>query len=69
MGRRIFFTGGSGNETVSANTPSRDLAKRFFLKVPFKREIGEYEGLLSNRKIRELLGFREEHDWRHYVML
>jgi hypothetical protein len=35
--------------------------------VPFTREIGKYEGLLSNRKIREVLGFKEEHDWRKYV--
>ncbi len=44
-----------------------ELAKRFFPNVPFTREIGEYEGLLSNRKIREVLGFKEEHDWRKYV--
>ncbi|MGO7164227.1 NAD(P)-dependent oxidoreductase, partial [Rhizobium johnstonii] len=43
------------------------LAKRFFPNVPFTHEIGEYEGLLSNRKIREVLGFKEEHDWRKYV--
>lgn len=64
LGYQVF---NAANDTVSANTPSRELAKRFFPNVPFKREIGEYEGLLSNRKIREVLGFREEHDWRKYV--
>jgi hypothetical protein len=29
--------------------------------------MGENEALFSNRKIREVLGFREEHDWRKYV--
>jgi nucleoside-diphosphate-sugar epimerase len=66
MGYQVF---NAANDAVSANTPSRELARRFFPNVPFKREIGEYEGLLSNRKIRELLGFREEHDWRNYVKL
>jgi hypothetical protein len=35
--------------------------------VPFTRDIETYESLLSNRKIREVLGFVEEHDWRRYV--
>ena len=64
MGYQVF---NATNDTVSANTPTRELARRFFPNVPFKREMGEYEGLLSNRKIREVLGFREEHDWRKYV--
>jgi hypothetical protein len=29
--------------------------------------MGENEALFSNRKIREVLGFNEEHDWRKYV--
>jgi hypothetical protein len=29
--------------------------------------MGEFEGPLSNRKIREVLGFEEQHDWRKYV--
>ena len=35
--------------------------------MPVTRELGENEALFSNRKIREVLGFREEHDWRQYV--
>jgi hypothetical protein len=31
------------------------------------RELSENEALFSNRKIREVLGFKEEHDWRKYV--
>lgn len=64
LGYEVF---NAANDTVSADTPSRDLAARFYPHVPFTREIGEFEGLFSNRKIREMLGFREEHDWRHYV--
>ncbi|MBB6483507.1 NAD(P)-dependent oxidoreductase [Rhizobium lusitanum] len=64
LGFQIF---NAANDTVSANTPSRELAARHYPNVPFTREIGEYEGLLSNRRIREVLGFKEEHDWRRYV--
>jgi nucleoside-diphosphate-sugar epimerase len=64
LGYQVF---NAANDTVSANTPSRELARRFFPNVPFKREIDEYEGLLSNRKIRDVLGFKEEHDWRNHV--
>ena len=42
-------------------------SERFFPGVPVTRELGENEALFSNRKIREVLGFREEHDWRKYV--
>jgi len=64
LGFQVF---NAANDTVSANTPSRELAAKHYPNVPFTREIGEYEGLLSNRKIREVLGFKEEHDWRRYV--
>ena len=29
--------------------------------------MGEYEALFSNKKIREVLGFKEEHPWRMNV--
>ena len=35
--------------------------------MPITREMGEFEAPLSNRKAREMLGFREAHDWRKYV--
>ena len=47
--------------------PTRELLERFYPGVPVTRELGEYEALFSNRKIREVLGFREEHNWRKYV--
>jgi nucleoside-diphosphate-sugar epimerase len=64
LGYQVF---NAANDSVSSNTPSRELAAKFFPKVPFAREIGKFEGLLSNKKIREVLGFKEEHDWRLYV--
>jgi nucleoside-diphosphate-sugar epimerase len=64
LGYQVF---NAANDTVSANTPSRELAQKFFPNVPFTRDIEKFEGLLSNKKIREVLGFKEEHNWRLYV--
>jgi len=47
--------------------PSKKLAETFFPGVPITRELGEHEALFSNLKIREVLGFKEEHNWRKYV--
>lgn len=64
LGYQVF---NAGNDTNGMNIPTAELAARFFPGVPVTRAMGENEALFSNRKIRELLGFREEHDWRQYV--
>ena len=64
LGYQVF---NAGNDTNGMNIPTADLIARFFPGVPVTRELGENEALFSNRKIRELLGFVEEHDWRRYV--
>jgi nucleoside-diphosphate-sugar epimerase len=64
LGFQVF---NAGNDTNSVNIPTREILERFFPNVPVTRELGENEALFSNRKIREVLGFREEHDWRRYV--
>jgi nucleoside-diphosphate-sugar epimerase len=55
------------NDTNSVPQPNAQLLAEFFAHVPLSRPVGEHESLLSNRKIREVLGFKEEHDWRKYV--
>ena len=64
LGFQVF---NAGNDTNGMNIPTAELAERFFPGVPLTREMGENEALFSNRKIREVLGFEEEHDWRKYV--
>jgi nucleoside-diphosphate-sugar epimerase len=64
LGYQVF---NAGNDTNGMNIPTRDLLARFFPGVPVTRELAEHEALFSNRRIREVLGFREEHDWRSYV--
>ncbi|MDV7145995.1 NAD(P)-dependent oxidoreductase [Tropicimonas sp. TH_r6] len=64
LGFQIF---NAGNDTNSVNLPAREIAERFFPGVPVAEDLGENEALYSNRKIRQMLGFREEHDWRNYI--
>jgi len=44
--------------------PSRELAARWFPATPVADDLGEFESLMSTRRIREHLGFVAEHDWR-----
>lgn len=55
------------NDETSSNLPTAELLRRFYPDVPVKGTLGEHETLLSNKKARDLLGFREEHPWRRYV--
>ena len=55
------------NDTITLNMPTREALAKLCPKTPVRREMGEFEAPLSNRKAREVLGFREAHDWRRYV--
>jgi nucleoside-diphosphate-sugar epimerase len=64
LGYQVF---NAANNDSSADLPTKELLKRFYPKVPLTREMGEYESLFSNKKLREVLGFKEEHPWRKNV--
>jgi len=64
LGYQIF---NAGNDHNGAIIPSMELAAKFFQGVPITSEMGEHEALFSNRKIREVLGFKEQHNWRKYL--
>jgi nucleoside-diphosphate-sugar epimerase len=64
LGFQIF---NAGNDHNGAIIPSKELAETFFHGVPITRELEEHEALFSNLKIKEVLGFKEEHNWRKYV--
>ncbi|WP_027232211.1 NAD(P)-dependent oxidoreductase [Phyllobacterium sp. UNC302MFCol5.2] len=55
------------NDTITATLPTQEFLAKYCPNVAITRELGEFEAPLSNRKTREVLGFREEHDWRKYV--
>lgn len=64
LGYQVF---NAGNDDNGAIIPSKELADKFFPNVPISRKLGEHEALFSNRKIREVLGFKEQHNWRKYL--
>jgi nucleoside-diphosphate-sugar epimerase len=64
LGYQVF---NAANDEVSSDIPTAELLRRFYPNVPVRRQLGEFETLLSNKKIREVLGFKEEHSWRKYV--
>ncbi len=64
LGWQVFNAANDSNAVPQTNP---ELLARFFPNVPLSRAVGPHEGLLSNRKIREVLGFKEQHDWRNYV--
>jgi len=55
------------NDTITAREPTRDFLGRWAPGTPVTGDLGEYQAPISNRKIREVLGFVEEHNWRRYV--
>jgi nucleoside-diphosphate-sugar epimerase len=57
------------NDTITTTVPTKEFLQKMCPNTPITREMGEWEGPLSNRKIREVLGFKEEHNWRKYVKL
>lgn len=61
LGFQVF---NATNNDCSSDLPTAELLRRFYPKVPVTAELGEFETLLSNRKIREVLGFKEQHNWR-----
>lgn len=51
-------------ETSGCATPSRELAASWFPGTPIAEDLGEFESLMSTRKIRDRLGFVAQYDWR-----
>jgi hypothetical protein len=64
LGYQVFD---AGNNTNTANIPSAELMDQFFPDTPVTRTLGEHEAFFSNCKIRQVLGFVEEHNWWAYV--
>ncbi|MCO5730946.1 NAD(P)-dependent oxidoreductase [Rhizobium sp. SSA_523] len=55
------------NDTITASEPTRDFLAKWAPKTPISGDLDGYQAPISNAKIRSMLGFREEHDWRNYV--
>ncbi len=55
------------NDTITADGPTAEFLKKWCPKTPHTRPLTGDEAPLSNRKIREVLGFKEAHNWRNEV--
>ncbi|WP_042300443.1 NAD-dependent epimerase/dehydratase family protein [Paraburkholderia kururiensis] len=51
-------------DDVSSDLPTRTLLDRYYPGVPVKKQLGEFETLLSNEKLKRLLDWKQQHYWR-----
>ena len=63
LGFQVF---NATNDTITTKEPTEEFLEKACPNTPIKRKMGTWEAPLSNRKAREVLGFKEEHDWRKY---
>jgi nucleoside-diphosphate-sugar epimerase len=54
-------------DDVSSDLPTAELLKRFYPDGPVKKPLGEFETLLSNEKLKRLLGWQQQYRWREQV--
>jgi nucleoside-diphosphate-sugar epimerase len=52
------------NDTITADQPTAAFLARWCPQIPVTRTLVDNEAPLSNRKAREVLGFKERHNWR-----
>jgi UDP-glucose 4-epimerase len=64
LGYQVF---NAVNDTITADLPTPEFLAKYAPNSPVTRPMGTLEAPLSNAKAREVLGFREAHDWRNYV--
>ena len=61
LGFQIF---NAVNDSITVNEPSASFLKKWCPHTPHRRPLVGQEAPISNRKIREVLGFKEDHNWR-----
>ncbi|GGD46138.1 NAD-dependent epimerase/dehydratase family protein [Sinisalibacter lacisalsi] len=64
LGYQVF---NAANDGMSVALSPKEVLARYYQGVPVKREIGPGESPYCNRKIREVLGFEEQHPWTRHV--
>ena len=55
------------DDDVSSDLPNAELLQRFYPNVPLKKQLGEFETLLSNEKLNRLLAWQQQYRWRDLV--
>ena len=66
LGFQVF---NATNDTITLETPTQEFLSKTFPRLPITRPLEGFEAPLSNRKAREVLGFKEAHNWRQYVKM
>lgn len=64
LGYQVF---NAVNDTITADLPTPEFLAKFCPDTPVTRQMGADEAPISNRKAREVLGFKEAHPWKAYV--
>jgi nucleoside-diphosphate-sugar epimerase len=64
LGFQIF---NAVNDTITADQPTAEFLAQWCPQVPLTRPLVGNEAPLSNRKAREVLDFKEQHNWRDEV--
>lgn len=55
------------NDNTSVDIPNKELLNKIYPNVEIRGNIGDYETLFSNKKAKEVLGWKPVHNWRDYV--
>lgn len=61
LGNEVFNV---SNDDMSVGITSHEVIKRFYQGVEVRGEMGPNETFFSNKKAKELVGFRPKHSWR-----
>ena len=64
LGYQIFNV---SNDNHSVGLTTSELVARFYKDVEAKKDMAEDETFYSNAKAKDVLGFKPQHDWRHYL--
>ena len=65
LGYQVF---NAVNDEITATEPTVEFLGKWAPNSPITRAMDTFEAPISNRKIRDVLGFREQHNWRKYVL-
>jgi nucleoside-diphosphate-sugar epimerase len=63
LGYQVF---NATNDSITNNHNTTDFLKANYPHIPHTRPMGQHEAPMSNRKVKEMLGFEEEHPWQKY---
>ena len=64
LGYEVFNV---GNDNNSVNISNNEIINRFYKNIKIKKELNDDEALFSNKKIKDVLGFKEQHNWKKYL--